>query len=383
MKNTINVILLGTDFKSDNLGCCALGYSQLSVLDEAAREIGVKLNITSVNLNFYEDKNDVHDVKNISVRYKKASFYKEYIAALKKSDIIFDFTAGDSFTDIYGTAVFVRGAILKTLGQHYGKKFILGPQTIGPFRNKWIRKYAAKLLKSSYRVYVRDEASKEEAFKLGCSSILTTDVAFMLKPDQSLSIQDNNKKVGINISGLLWNGGYTGENQFLLKLNYKEFCYDLVKECLDKGYSVYLISHVIPDNYIESDFFAAEEIKKKYPKAILCEKPKSPMHAKSIIGQMDVFIGSRMHATIASFSQGVPTIAVAYSRKFSGLFNSLHYNYVIDGREVDNSEAIERAFDYINDEKLKIDLSLGLEEVKKKNNDYKEQIKELLKKVII
>jgi polysaccharide pyruvyl transferase WcaK-like protein len=64
---------------------------------------------------------------------------------------------------------------------------------------------------------------------------------------------------------------------------------------------------------------------------------------KGVIGLCDFFIGSRMHACIAALSQDIPTAAVAYSRKFAGVFDTVGAgNWVIDGRSVDVSEAIGR-----------------------------------------
>ena len=56
---------------------------------------------------------------------------------------------------------------------------------------------------------------------------------------------------------------------------------------------------------------------------------ENPIQAKSYISNMDCFIGSRMHSTIASISSGVPTLPVSYSRKFEGLFETLEYPYII------------------------------------------------------
>jgi len=41
-----------------------------------------------------------------------------------------------------------------------------------------------------------------------------------------------------------------------------------------------------------------------------------PDEIKGVIGSCDMFIGCRMHATIASTSLGIPTIAIAYGDKF-------------------------------------------------------------------
>lgn len=61
--------------------------------------------------------------------------------------------------------------------------------------------------------------------------------------------KDGKKHIGINVSGLLWNGGYTGHNEFGLKCDYKEYTIELIKELLSSGnFMVHLIAHV----YMES-----------------------------------------------------------------------------------------------------------------------------------
>ena len=73
------------------------------------------------------------------------------------------------------------------------------------------------------------------------------------------------------------------------------------------------------------------------------------MEAKSYISRMDLVIGSRMHATIAAFSVGAPTIPVAYSRKFEGMFGSLGYPAVVDLSSLDSEEAVDRVLEHVRD----------------------------------
>ena len=52
-----------------------------------------------------------------------------------------------------------------------------------------------------------------------------------------------------------------------------------------------------------------------------------------------------MHACIAALSQGIPTVGVAYSKKFKGVFESVGVkDMVVDGRYSDTEAAIERIF---------------------------------------
>ena len=54
---------------------------------------------------------------------------------------------------------------------------------------------------------------------------------------------------------------------------------------------------------------------------------------KYIIGLCDFFIGSRMHSCVAALSQNIPTIGLAYSRKFEGVFETVGAGqFVVDLR---------------------------------------------------
>jgi polysaccharide pyruvyl transferase WcaK-like protein len=56
---------------------------------------------------------------------------------------------------------------------------------------------------------------------------------------------------------------------------------------------------------------------------------------------MDFFCGSRMHACIAAVSSGVPTVPISYSRKFTGLFESLGYSPVADCKADSEDQILE------------------------------------------
>ena len=103
------------------------------------------------------------------------------------------------------------------------------------------------------------------------------------------------------------------------------------------------------------------------------------MEAKNTIAQMDVFVGARMHATIAAFSSGVPTIPIAYSRKFEGLFGSLGYNHVIDITKLNTEQAFETIIREIKDHKvLKQDVDRGMIIAEEKRLE----LRDILEKVI-
>lgn len=186
-------------------------------------------------------------------------------------------------------------------------------------------------------------------------AFLTTDIAFLLPYKKSVQQIDEVVHVGFNPSGLLWNGGYTGDNQFSLSLDYRRYCIDIIRNISsDSRYCVHLIPHVHTENEkwnSDNDLVPCRELKKQFPNINVAPAINLPSDLKTYISKMDVFIGARMHSTIAAFSANVPTIPFSYSRKFEGLYESLGYDYLIHGTMTSNEEAIMDTLNFIDKRK--------------------------------
>ena len=211
-------------------------------------------------------------------------------------------------------------------------------------------------------------------------SELASDMAFVLPYDKEMYAFSDSEKIGINVSGLLYKGGFNEKNQFNLSLNYKKLV-DQILSTLIKSYEVHLIPHVIDfrKDAHDDDYMTCKILHEKYPETILAPAFNTPIEAKSYISNMKIFIGSRMHSTIAAFSSDVVTIPISYGRKFEGLFNSLNYEYVINGREETTESAYLKILQYIEDfDKLRNIQEKSLEIIKEKNNKFSNSIRNVL-----
>lgn len=331
-----------------NLGVAALAYSALAIFHDILKENNIDGDITFVGS--YRSGKDKIVIGNeemvfdniIGLNYLHWKSFAKMILKpghfrikdLLGFDYIFDLAEGDSFADIYGDFRFFRIYNSKRLFAFLGKKQVLLPQTIGPFSNPVREKSAKAIMQKMEMVISRDKKSFDyTANFLPADKIAEMiDVAFYM-PFDKMSFNNGKVNVGINISGLLWNGGYTGKNQFNMQTDYKV----LIRSVLDfftkqENVQVHLVSHVIPENSpVEDDSAVAAELQKEYPTTILSPRFKTPIEAKSYISGMNFFTGARMHACIAAFSAGVAVVPMAYSRKFNGLFgDTLQYSWVGD-----------------------------------------------------
>ena len=218
-------------------------------------------------------------------------------------------------------------------------------------------------MKRSEYIYARDKEGLSVVKKIVGESHPTynlnfcPDVAFMLDsilPEKQdieprISISQQNGLIGININGLLYNGGYSRDNMFGLELDYQEFVERLLDRLLEiTSFHILIVPHTFcpPDN-INDDLVASNAVYNaidlKFRNRIHRVMREYNQHEiKGIIGQCDFFIGSRMHSCIAALAQNIPTVGVAYSRKFIGVFESIGVgDLVVDARTTNRDDALE------------------------------------------
>lgn len=379
----MKVSLLGTDFASDNRGCGALGYSAIEILKKISMERGDELEVYAVVFRA-EPKPQISDVKMtcIEIKPKKMLYWSTCKKVFQQCDFIIDFTGGDSFADIYGFKRFLLASLLKELAISSNAKFIMAPQTIGPFHGKFTNLWAKRIMRKSDICFVRDSLSEEyvkKEFKI--SPYVTTDVAFALPYTLVKKRETNKIRVGINVSGLLWTEDTGLKTQKNLRLDYRLYITSLVENLVkNEIYEISLIPHVFTKtgNQKENDLRACEELQTLYPQLKICGDFDTPMEAKTMIAQLDVFVGARMHATIASYSTGVATIPVAYSRKFLGLFGDFDYEYIVDMAKEDTQVAVEKTMSWIKDYQiLETCIKNNKDKVEEKQRVFYDVIKDL------
>ena len=373
-QSSVTIGLMGFELASPNKGCEALAYSFVDLIDS--------LKLGEVHICVLDEM----EVDTFRERYPNISFFcvpsrikdvkHKWISAIRKCDYIFDITMGDSFSDIYSEKYCISLMKRKFFAVLFGKKYILLPQTYGPFFNQKIRKRAVRIINKADSVYSRDLASIDYLKRYGLRRKIEecTDLAFFLPLDEGkYDISSEKINLGINISGLLWKGGFESENQFGLKLDYQAYTRELLSYWAnDERYRVHLIAHVIDprEGSHDDDCFCIEKLHEEFPQTVVAPYFFSPIDAKSYIAKMDCFIGARMHATIAALSAGVPVIPVSYSRKFEGLFSSLGYGFVIHGTEYNTDTAIQKTKEYVE----------GVEVLLEKTREVKKTIDQKMSK---
>jgi len=411
------VLLLGATLDSDNRGIGALAMGALSILlhrypgceisfvdyDRERRTTAVNMNgqdlsVPLINLRFSWKP---WLANNIALLLMLAALSRllgpalgsrlvhgnPWLKQIREADIAVAVSGGDSFSDIYGLGRFFYMTLPQLLMILMRRPLVLLPQTIGPMRSRLAVGLARYIISHSRVSYSRDidgVGSTIKLLHLGRSSgkvRFCYDMGFLLEPRRPgaagvhalREFTDLSRPlVGVNVSGLLHMGGYTRSNMFSLKCDYRTLIEELLEFLIDaKQANVVLVPHVF-GAASESDIPAIEEV---YAKAqgryagrlARVTQTLDQSEIKYVIGQCELFIGSRMHACIAALSQAVPAVSIAYSQKFVGVLGSVGAgHWVADPRTLRIEEVLRMVEQALgNRERIRSELQASMPGVKR------------------
>ncbi len=397
--------LLGADYLNSNLGIRALTNGAVTAIHAQFPNADIK--IIEYGRKTDEFTFELHGksvpVPMLNMRFSKQIWVRNHIARLiatawllkvfphglrsriierdrllnelNQADYVFALSGGDSFSDIYGLKRLVYMSLPQVLALLLGKKVIQLPQTIGPFKHRISRWLARWILSRSALIYSRDAEAVPQVRTLVPEKQadrvrFCPDLGFVVpskarasEEPELRSIFSRRPVIGLNVSGLLYMGGYSRKNMFSLASDYKVLVHRIIKHFIEvKGTCVVLVPHLLWPRG-EGDILAAEdiaeELKQAYPgRLLVLRTPYDESEVKSFIGRCDFFVGARMHACIAALSQCVPTVAMAYSWKFLGVFRSVGVERaVVDLRRLSIEEVVS-CLDKLFDSRISIASSL-------------------------
>lgn len=285
------------------------------------------------------------------------------VRAISEADAVLDISGGDSFADLYGAKRFHSMTQTKLMVLRQGTPLVLLPQTYGPFEAPWAQRTARKIVREAGMAWARDAHSFETLKDLLGPALdparhdTGVDVAFALPRAEPTDLPEQLARwiapvrsrpvVGINVSGLIHNQGAEGSHQFGFQSDYREIIREILSRFLTQSdANIVLVPHVLSglDHY-ESDPAACLRSAADFddePRLCVLDRRYDAMQMKWVIAQLDYFCGTRMHSTIAGLSSGVPTAAIAYSKKTLGVFETCGLGAsVVDPRQMSMNDCLE------------------------------------------
>ena len=231
------------------------------------------------------------------------------LRAVKKCDMLIS-GGGSLLQDVTSSKSLHYYLSIIRCAQFFRKKVFIYSQGIGPIDRPGNRRAAAKALKKADGIVVRDERSALLLEEIGIARekvVITADpVIRMKKPDKDVGAEIL-RKAGVSLGGRLTIGWAIRE-----KDKDGRFVAEILKSML------------IPFHY-EEDGEVCRHIAAQLPDdtAVSLNEKYLSEDMLSIIGNMDLLVGVRLHSLIYAAIMGVPLIGVSYDPKCTAFLNSV------------------------------------------------------------
>lgn len=229
--------------------------------------------------------------------------------------------------------------------------FVMGI-SIEPIKSKILKHYTDKVLKNMEFIFAREKITEKylsEILKKDKYALIP-DMAFMLPFEiKKYKFLDKLKKENKRIFGITvrnWNFPNL-ENKNLAQKNYITSIREMMINYIKNQNAVFIFVPQVTTSTCD-DTIIAKRIKEGLPDElksnfVIRTDDWSPIEIKALIGNMDYFIGTRMHSNIFATSAYVPTTAIAYEKKTNGIMLTLELqNYIVEIDTINSKELIKK-----------------------------------------
>lgn len=362
-------ILISGYYGFNNIGDESILRAVIDSLRERINDI--EITVLSQNPEYTAQKYGVKSVNRKSMH--------DIVKAVKNCDLLIS-GGGSLLQDVTSRKSIIYYLMIMWLARLFGKRFFIYSQGIGPIITKLNRKLTAATLKKASGIVVRDEASKELLIEVGIKSediYVTADPVLRVKK-ADLSIGRNIlEKEGFSFDDSRIRVGWAIREKKITSNFVEEICISIKR--LIKEYHAQII--LIPFHYSE-DMAVIEEIQSRLESDICCIKHKYLTNEMlSIIGNMDVLVGVRLHALIHAAIMDVPMIAISYDPKINSFMHSIDMKAMCSMYDFKSEFFIEEFEKTItNADKIKSKIKEKIQILISKLETNEELIKELIKR---
>lgn len=285
-------------------------------------------------------------------------FIKRIKTPYDEYDVVIDNNTEHLKEELYSSRSVALSLLQTILAQViFNKPLLTTPTSVGPFNtviNKWLAKQALNWVDL---LALREESNYQYCIQLGIKKSkihFVSDPSFLMEPaarervrtilQQEGVTKTENPFIGFSPNWLEMTSFSFGES---IRVADREMKYiHLMAMAIDHvinalNANVCFIPHVLggllsnkQNNDMDVCVRIYNEVKNK-SKVVILKGDYMPDELKGIIGICNMFIGGRMHATIASTSLGIPTITIAYGDKYHSIIGDTmgQEEYIVDLRK--------------------------------------------------
>ncbi|WP_380677909.1 polysaccharide pyruvyl transferase family protein [Salinigranum sp. GCM10025319] len=288
---------------------------------------------------------------------------KKLIQRLQHSDIIL--SVGGGYLLDSGGPDFLKHLYTLKIATLVDTPVMMYAQSIGPFTNPVYSRITRSILEDTEYITVRDHVSKKYLSQMGVSSPpveVTADAAFLLTPEKPeldygiCTRSDQDFCVGLTVRD--WNYP-NSDRPKQRKQNYRREMSKVVDYVSSEYNSkIFFFSHT-PNDVDEANRII--DLSSVNSGVQVLDPDTPPRELKYLTGEMDLFIGTRMHSTIFSMAMGTPTISIAYLPKSIDLMNRLDLDpLVLKIENTDAEEIQEMIKKVLNDSEFQEKMEVGI-----------------------
>ncbi len=218
------------------------------------------------------------------------------------------------------------------IAERCGADVLVFPQSIGPLRRRWTRRLTAHVLETCRLVSPRDEPSREELHSLGLKgnhALFSPDVGVAQPTSSSEEAQRFLLELGISPAELkrrTWIG-LTTSPWVEEGVDSKDYLQTIVQAISTLSDELEIGVLVLPANMPVNgndvaDYQASARVKKAIDALCPVHMPQPQVVParlfKAVTRELDLFISTRMHASILATMAGTPTLTINTQRKLRG-----------------------------------------------------------------
>lgn len=236
---------------------------------------------------------------------------------------------GDGLSGWFG--FMLAGCALAVL---MGKPLVLLPQSIGPLHDAFQLRAARLIVRGARLTCVRERQSLALLRELGCAErvLLLPDMAFGADSAATAAARAVLQHAGcftldapfyVGITALNWSGqSFTFQGQQA----YEAALLGTIDALTAQAGAVVLFAQCCGPSQAEDDRVVAARLRARaaHPERVLLVRESLPPDTlQAAYGEMDYFIGTRMHSVILALNAGTPALAIGYLHKTRGVLDDL------------------------------------------------------------
>lgn len=309
----------------------------------------------------------IHRLTGLKITHLVPSPLQRTMEAYFKADLVVCAPGGYFFSYGSGSA-FIVTVFSMALALFNRKPLYFLPQSFGPLHRAREKIFARFIFNRARLVMAREPISMETLLHLGVSPErckLLPDIAFTFQAEpvevaqEWLLKHDIDPRVDRPLLGMTVMDWRIQDPSFSGQDNYEVALEAIIRHFASHyGGLTILFPQTSGPSTIEDDRLVTQRLAKRLSELgnslSVIDEPLTPGLLQTVLGQLDLFIGTRMHSNIFALNSGVPVIAIGYMHKTRGIARSLGIeNWVLDIDQV-NNQALIGLFDDLWNQRFQV-----------------------------